>query len=424
MKSLVKVVAALTAGLLVAGAAAVPQAWADDPVSTAPTITALSGVSGSQWGGQRLTVRGTNLTHVSSVSFGTTAGYALTVLSDTALQITSPIHAPGLINVRVSGWSGTSHANVATRYRFVKAKPSYTTTRLNQGMTAAQAHATGEALKGKAQRVAAAAAAPRKAKWSAARGQVAVARATSWVGATYAWAAGNTRGPSYGACINSDPTWFDCKIFGFDCSGLAMYAWGANLSMAHYAAAQYRQAGRYHPKEPELMPGDLLFYSSNGTASGIEHVAIYAGGGQMLEAPMSGWTVHLTPVRLDWDYYGATRPLASKAQKAAAPTVARLSAATGAVDGGQTITITGAHFTRVTSVTFGGTRTYATHVLSSHRVQVTVPEGAAGRVNVRVSNPWGTSAVVAADRYTYVSPTPPTPTPPTGSEPIGGTPTP
>jgi len=417
VKLLVKAVAGLSVGLLVAGATAVPQAWAREAATTtAPTVTALSRTSGSQWGGQRLTVRGTNLGHVSSVLFGSKRGYELTVLSDTALQVTTPIHGPALINVRVDGWSGRSHANAATRYRFIKAKPSYKATRLNQGMTAAQAHAVGERLKHKARRAAALAVAPRKAKWSAARGQAAVKRAKAWIGAPYSWAGGSTRGPSYGACINSNPTWFECRIFGFDCSGLAMYAWGANLSMAHYAATQYHQAGRYHPKRGELMPGDLLFYSSNGTARGIEHVAIYAGRGQMLEAPMSGWTVHRTPVRLDGGYYGATRPLALKAQRGAAPTLTHLSVSSGAVDGGQTITITGSHFTRATSVTFGtaGGRTYKIKVLSSHRLQVTVPSAArAGAVNVRVSNLWGTSSVVTADRYRYVQPAPPVePAPP------------
>ena len=424
MKLRVLAVVGLAVGSLVAGLAATPSAWAADPptstspASSVPTITSLSHVHGSQWGGQRLTVRGTNLSHVYAVQFGSKRGYNLTVVSDTTLQVTTPSHGRGTINVHAYAGNGNSRVSSATRYTFLKAKPSYRTTPLNQGMTAAQAHAVGEKLKRKARRVAAAAVAPRKLKWSPARGQAAAARAKSWVGAPYAWAGGNARGPAYGACVNSDPTWFDCKIFGFDCSGLAMYAWGANLSLAHYAATQYHQAGSYHPKRGELMPGDLLFYSSNGKASGIEHVAIYYGNGQMIEAPMSGWTVHVTPVRLTGDYYRATRPLAKKSQAGSAPVVTRLSATSGPVAGGQTITVTGSHFTRATSVSFGALRTYAVRVLSSHKLQVTVPQRAAGRTNVRVSNAWGTSAVVVADRYTYQNPvTPAPPTPPVSSPP-------
>jgi cell wall-associated NlpC family hydrolase len=43
-----------------------------------------------------------------------------------------------------------------------------------------------------------------------------------------------------------------------------------------------------------LRPGDLVFY---GTLAYVHHVAIYAGGGQMLEAPDSAHSVRLVPLR-------------------------------------------------------------------------------------------------------------------------------
>jgi cell wall-associated NlpC family hydrolase len=55
------------------------------------------------------------------------------------------------------------------------------------------------------------------------------------------------------------------------------------------------------------MPGDLIFWS-NGGRWGIHHVAIYIGGGQMVEAPYSGAYVQIASI---WEYggfYGATRP--------------------------------------------------------------------------------------------------------------------
>ena len=59
----------------------------------------------------------------------------------------------------------------------------------------------------------------------------------------------------------------DCKIVGFDCSGLTLWAWGPYLSMAHFAATQYG-SGRVHPSPGQLLPGDLLFWSSDGTGVG------------------------------------------------------------------------------------------------------------------------------------------------------------
>jgi cell wall-associated NlpC family hydrolase len=89
-----------------------------------------------------------------------------------------------------------------------------------------------------------------------------------------------------------------------------MYAWGPGLPMAHYAASQYTQAGSYHPGPGNFQPGDLLFWSSNGTIAGIHHVAIYIGNGLVVQAPESGEVIQETPWdQVSWGYFGATRPL-------------------------------------------------------------------------------------------------------------------
>ncbi|HEY3629303.1 MAG TPA: NlpC/P60 family protein [Jatrophihabitantaceae bacterium] len=145
--------------------------------------------------------------------------------------------------------------------------------------------------------------------WTAAAGQAAANRAMRYLGIAYAFAAGGYYGPSYGVCVSGD-AWNDCHVFGFDCSGLAMYAWGPWAHWDHYAATQYGQAGSYHPDSGALMPGDLVFWSSNGTQSGIHHVAIYIGGGNVIQAPQSGDIVRVTPLwQVDSGYFGATRPL-------------------------------------------------------------------------------------------------------------------
>jgi cell wall-associated NlpC family hydrolase len=146
--------------------------------------------------------------------------------------------------------------------------------------------------------------------WTPELGRNAVAAAREWIGQPYAWAGGNPSGPTYG--VNSPGTagWNDSTVYGFDCSGLVLYAWyqAAGLKMPHYAASQYGY-GSIHPSNSSLMPGDLLFYSTNGRVPGIHHVAMYIGDGQMIEAPNSGAHVRITSVRLGGDYFGATRPL-------------------------------------------------------------------------------------------------------------------
>ena len=151
--------------------------------------------------------------------------------------------------------------------------------------------------------------APSGGSWSAAAGQNAVNRAMQYKGIPYAFAAGRYGGPTYGVCVNGD-AWNDCRVFGFDCSGLSLYGWAPYIHMDHYAATQYGQAGSYHPSTSSLMPGDLVFWSNDGTQSGIHHVAIYIGGGNVIQAPQSGDIVRVTPLfQVDSGYFGATRPL-------------------------------------------------------------------------------------------------------------------
>jgi cell wall-associated NlpC family hydrolase len=96
---------------------------------------------------------------------------------------------------------------------------------------------------------------------------------------------------------------------GFDCSGLALFGWAPFLSMPHLAAEQYF-AGHVHPAVSALKPGDLVFWSTNRTAAGIHHVALYIGNGNVVQAPNSGDIVRVTPLaNVDAGYFGATRPL-------------------------------------------------------------------------------------------------------------------
>jgi cell wall-associated NlpC family hydrolase len=148
---------------------------------------------------------------------------------------------------------------------------------------------------------------PSSGSWTAAKGIRAANRARSQVGWPYAWAGGGAYGPSRGVCDPSNGAPNDCNVIGYDCSGLAMFAWGASW-WAHYAATQYTQAGAYHPGAGNLLPGDLIFWSSDGTIAGIHHVAIYIGGGQIVEAPYSGGFVQVASLYEYGGFFGATRP--------------------------------------------------------------------------------------------------------------------
>ncbi len=151
---------------------------------------------------------------------------------------------------------------------------------------------------------------PAGGSWSAAKGRAAANRALRWLGQPYAWAGGGYNGPTYGTDQGGTGGWNDHTVYGFDCSGLAMYAWAAQgLYLPHSAKDQYNAAGSYHPSPGNFLPGDLLFWSTGGQGY-IHHVAIYIGGGNVVQAPNSGDVVKVTPWdQVDWGYYGATRPM-------------------------------------------------------------------------------------------------------------------
>ncbi|MDR1151472.1 MAG: C40 family peptidase [Bifidobacteriaceae bacterium] len=106
-------------------------------------------------------------------------------------------------------------------------------------------------------------------------GEAAVAWARAQIGKPYQWGGS---GPD-----------------AFDCSGLTSAAWrdGGGRSIPRTAAGQYAAATKVG--FDAMRPGDLIFWGSS--AGGIYHVAIYSGGGMMVEAPRAGESVTEVPVR-------------------------------------------------------------------------------------------------------------------------------
>ncbi|UGQ56501.1 NlpC/P60 family protein [Rhodococcus pyridinivorans] len=123
--------------------------------------------------------------------------------------------------------------------------------------------------------------------------EIVIDRAMSQIGVPYAWGGGNENGPTRGirdggvADVHGDYA----KV-GFDCSGLMIYAFaGIGISLPHYTGYQYT-AGTQVPSS-QMRRGDMIFYGPNAS----QHVALYLGDGQMLEAPQSGSFVKISPVR-------------------------------------------------------------------------------------------------------------------------------
>nr|WP_232066439.1 NlpC/P60 family protein [Tsukamurella tyrosinosolvens] len=65
------------------------------------------------------------------------------------------------------------------------------------------------------------------------------------------------------------------------------------MKLPHYSGYQYN-IGKKVPLA-EIKRGDLIFFGPNAS----QHEALYLGDNQMLEAPESGSTVKVSPLRTD-----------------------------------------------------------------------------------------------------------------------------
>ncbi len=119
----------------------------------------------------------------------------------------------------------------------------------------------------------------RRSYGTAAGGLIAVAFARAQLGKWYEWAAA---GPA------------PVRLLRPDHAGLA--------ARGRLPAALLGRAVRRHRHVPvsQARPGDLVFYAINTSNPGsIHHVAIYIGGGMMIEAPHTGAQVRISSI---WRY--------------------------------------------------------------------------------------------------------------------------
>lgn len=102
-----------------------------------------------------------------------------------------------------------------------------------------------------------------------------VAKAKSYVGTPYVWGG--------------------ARPGGFDCSGLVQWCLTAIGIHGCPRTSEAQWAWCHHIRESSLAPGDLIFEQWPGDNAPPGHVVIYAGGGQVVEAPETGQLVHVRP---------------------------------------------------------------------------------------------------------------------------------
>jgi cell wall-associated NlpC family hydrolase len=97
--------------------------------------------------------------------------------------------------------------------------------------------------------------------------------------------------------------WGGSTPSGFDCSGLVTYVFAQlGVLLPHFAAAQWEFG--LPVAIPQLQPGDLVFFDS------LDHVGIYLGDNEFIDAPHTGSWVRIDTLSEAWyhkHYVGARR---------------------------------------------------------------------------------------------------------------------
>ena len=114
----------------------------------------------------------------------------------------------------------------------------------------------------------------------------AVAIAAQYLGIPYKWAGAS-------------------PMTGFDCSGLVQYVFAQlGIALPHNTVAQWNSPNAVPVPRNQLQPGDLVFFN------GLDHVGIYVGDGNFIDAPHTGAFVRVDSLRGAWEranYDGARR---------------------------------------------------------------------------------------------------------------------
>jgi cell wall-associated NlpC family hydrolase len=114
----------------------------------------------------------------------------------------------------------------------------------------------------------------------------AVALALQYLGVPYKWAGAS-------------------PATGFDCSGLVQYVFGQlGIALPHNTVAQWNSPSAVPVPRNQLQPGDLVFFAK------LDHVGIYIGDGNFVDAPHTGAFVRIDSLSGGWEranYDGARR---------------------------------------------------------------------------------------------------------------------
>jgi IPT/TIG domain len=352
-----------------------------------PTVTEVAPNKGPEAGKTIVTIKGTNLAEATVVKFGSKSAK---VESDTAESITvsTPVETAGTVDVTVTTkFGGTSEKVAADHFTYV-APPAVTEVTPSAGPEAGKTLVTitGTSL-GEATAVEFGAGKPGTIEADSAEsikvlapvetaGTVDVTVTTKLGGTSEKVAADHFTYVAPPAVTAVEPA------AGPEAGKSIVTIKGANLAEA--TAVEF---GAGKPANIESDTPEAITVVLPAGSAGTVDVTVTTPGGAS-EATSADHFTYFAP-----------------------PAVTAVKPAEGPEAGGTSVTITGANLAGATAVRFGAAAATSVKVEAEGTIVATSPPGA-GKVDVTVTTPGGTSATSAADAFTYLVPVKPPPPPP------------
>jgi hypothetical protein len=345
-----------------------------------PVVMFVSPNSGSTAGGDYVLVSGMYLGDATAVYFGTTQGI-IQMASGTGMQVISPAHAAGTVDITVVTPEGTSPITPADQFTYVALPPapSVQVVKVNQGLTSGgyQVTVSGTNLKGATAVYFGGKKAGVQSDTGTSIVATAPAGAAGTVDVTVVTAGGTSHLTSADRFTYTVPPPAVTSVrptTGSTAGGFSAAITGTNFTGAtavYFGATAATILG---------VSATEIAVTAPAHAAGKVDVTVVTPSGKSAITSADAFTYAVS--------------------KAALPNVQLVSPNTGSTAGGFEVVLYGTNFTGATAVYFG-TAKAAILVGSATAIAVTVPAHAAGMVDVTVVTPAGKSVTTSVDRFTY-----------------------
>lgn len=353
-------------------------------VAPAPTVTGLSTNSGSTSGSAVVVISGSGFTGAFEVLFGNVSATDWTFIADDTLIATTPPGVAGVVDVRVSTYSGTSVISASDQFTYQAApSPVVSGVSLASGSTAGGSIVTlmGSNFLGAKDVYFGSVPA---LDFEVVSDSLIVAIAPPQVAATV-----DVRVESYSgisAIVSADefvyvaapaPAVSRLSVSSGQATGGTLVV----LTGSNFTGATGVNFGGTEAEFFYVEADDTLVALAPAHAAGTVHIIVSTFGGTSTSGTADEFTY----------------------EAVAAPAVSNLNISSASTGGGTAVIITGTGFADTFEISFGGTRVRDFEINSDTQITAIAPPHTAGTWDVVVSTLAGVSPLTSAARFTYVA---------------------